>query len=152
MAIRAQQLLAQQKAAAAAKPPVRPGPLPQATDPVRPSGIKTATPISVTQQGQGESYARFGQEAPIAQGVARGAANVPNSGMPINPVKSQVAAGVARGAANVPTNVPPGKKVFSRGGKVKSKSSYGSGGGVKSSASKRGDGIAQRGKTKGRMV
>lgn len=39
-----------------------------------------------------------------------------------------------------------------KGGKIKAKSSYGSGGGVKSSASKRGDGIAQRGKTKGRMV
>ena len=42
-------------------------------------------------------------------------------------------------------------KPFKKGGKVKSTSTYKSGGKV-SSASKRGDGCAQRGKTKGRMV
>lgn len=77
-------------------------------------GIQTATPIqknSVVQQGQGESYVRFGQNAPTSAATK-----------------------------------------MKKGGKVKSKSSYSSGGGVKSTASKRGDGIAQRGKTKGRMI
>ena len=39
-----------------------------------------------------------------------------------------------------------------KGGKVRAKKKYVSGGTVKSSASKRADGCAQRGKTKGRMV
>ena len=45
----------------------------------------------------------------------------------------------------------PAPAPMKKGGKVKVKSSYSSGGKV-SSASKRGDGCAQRGKTKGRMV
>lgn len=53
------------------------------------------------------------------------------------------------------TPVAPAGGVFKKGGRVKakakSKSSYSSGGKV-SSASKRGDGCAQRGKTKGRMI
>ena len=41
---------------------------------------------------------------------------------------------------------------FKKGGSVRQKEKkYASGGSVKSSASKRGDGIAQRGKTKGMM-
>lgn len=45
--------------------------------------------------------------------------------------------------------------LFKKGGAVKAKKKakcYKAGGAVKSSASKRGDGCAQRGKTKGRMV
>lgn len=53
---------------------------------------------------------------------------------------------IAEGKANV--NNPYNMK---KGGKVKSTSAYKSGGKV-SSASKRGDGCAQRGKTKGKMV
>jgi hypothetical protein len=39
-----------------------------------------------------------------------------------------------------------------KGGKVRAKKSYASGGSVKSSASKRADGCAVRGKTRGKMV
>lgn len=50
---------------------------------------------------------------------------------------------------NVPVTSPAAYPNMKRGGKVKKMAK---GGSVKSSASKRGDGCAQRGKTKGRMV
>ena len=48
----------------------------------------------------------------------------------------------------------PGEYDFKKGGKVKTKpmKAFAKGGSVKSSASSRGDGCAQRGKTKGRMI
>lgn len=70
-------------------------------------------------------------------------------GMPVMQPSAggQMLAGAGQAISNI---VAPGD-IKKKGGKVKSTSSYKSGGSV-SSASKRGDGCAQRGKTKGRMV
>jgi len=56
----------------------------------------------------------------------------------------------APGTSNMPNAAPPPGFTFKKGGKVKKMDSGGMTSKV-ASASKRGDGIAQRGKTKGRM-
>ena len=68
------------------------------------------------------------QSAPPAGGGIQGLGSAVNSGMP-----------------------PPGGKMMKKGGAVKTPAKKMASGGMTSSASKRGDGIAQRGKTKGRM-
>lgn len=87
--------------------------------------------------------------------------NVPQSLSTLD-IKKNAAAGqtmtgagqmLAPGAGQAISNIVAPGDIKKKGGKVKAKStsSYKSGGSV-SSASKRGDGCAQRGKTKGRMV
>ena len=68
------------------------------------------------------------------------------------PIRSDKFGPVTGGPVNMnAAAAQPNPARMKKGGKVKSTSSYKSGGKV-SSASKRGDGCAQRGKTKGRFV
>ena len=90
-----------------------------------------ATPAQVAMQASG---ARFSPNRPSA-GFNRNSMGTNPMGM--NPMGGD--AGAAGG--------------FKKGGKVKAKKASGySSGGSTTKASKRGDGIAQRGKTKGRMI
>jgi hypothetical protein len=63
-----------------------------------------------------------------------------------------IAAGTPANFFNTPTTPPPPGAVYKKGGAVKAKKMASGGMTAKASPARRGDGIAQRGKTKGRMV
>lgn len=70
----------------------------------------------------------------------------PTSGIP------NIGAGTPANFYNTPTTPPPPGAVYKKGGAVKAKKMASGGMTSKASPARRGDGIAQRGKTKGRMV
>ena len=80
-----------------------------------------------------------------------------NTGMPAtNTFQNNSAMGSQTGSPtnffNTPTASPPPGSAFKKGGAVKAKKMSSGGMTSKASPARRGDGIAQRGKTKGRMV
>ena len=154
--------------------PIKRGPLPQAIGPVRPRGMPSPLPrdagvgggprtTPIVNQPINQASPTGGAKGPVVQGINTGGPKpAPIAQQTVGP-NADVANGVkgnpmanatgpmtpTLGGGMAPASVAT---MMKKGGKVKSKSSYSSGGGVKSSASKRGDGCAQRGKTKGRMV
>lgn len=87
------------------------------------------------------------KQAPVVAGSNPGL-NEPGMNAPINPKKFGPSIGKPINMSAPATK--PNPAMMKKGGKVKSTSGYKSGGSV-SGASKRGDGIAQRGKTRGKI-
>ena len=133
-----------------AMPPMGGGPsdgpnMPRPTD----TGMPKATPMGGSQTSNLNTLAKLNPGlntgAPATTTFQGGTTGGVSSGTP------NIAAGTPANFFNTPTTPPPPGAAFKKGGKAKKMAS----GGMtskSSTASRRGDGIAQRGKTKGRMV
>ena len=114
---------------------------PYNTDPVRPAGSDMSGGM-----GGGRPVPSMGGGTPAGTlsprgAVTGGARPAPSMG------------GGMPGATGMPTSAPPPGAMFKKGGSVRAEKMASGGMTSKApTASKRGDGIAQRGKTKGRMV
>lgn len=116
----------------------------------RPEIAQKQMPTNPSKIGSGgagqQKLVGMGQAASTPVGFRRS-----NSAMPTPVANTQP--GMNQGSGLAGNDGGAGSGGFKRGGKIKSKSSVGySSGGSTSKASSRGDGIAQRGKTKGRVI
>jgi hypothetical protein len=125
-----------------------PLPLPNTQGRANFSDVRMAPPLPPNFQGDTRvpNVNTIGAPMPLANNTGTPATNT-TSGTP------NIGAGTPANFYNTPTTPPPPGAVYKKGGAVRAKKMASGGMTSKApTASKRGDGIAQRGKTKGRMV